>query len=171
MNQTVDGSADGGDAPPTRSSAGGGDRAWTGSSGAELAKARGAMPTSFYAQFELDPVRAIRQLEDILRNVVDHLSAAPAARSSSPSRSTPHRRLRRSHPPSRQRERQPTRREGPGVRVVAGSAEPRASGGLPSGGCCRHLGCTVLSTHQPATRSRRSGSRRRLDCAPQQKER
>jgi len=33
-------------------------------------------PTSFYGQFSLDSVRAIRQLEEILRNVVEHLSSA-----------------------------------------------------------------------------------------------
>jgi len=33
--------------------------------------------TSFYGQFSLDSVRAIRQLEEILRNVVEHLNAAP----------------------------------------------------------------------------------------------
>jgi len=33
--------------------------------------------TSFYGQFSLDSVRAIRQLEAILANVVEHLSAAP----------------------------------------------------------------------------------------------
>jgi len=36
-----------------------------------------AAPTRFYARFELDPVRAIRQLEDVLPNVVDHLASAP----------------------------------------------------------------------------------------------
>ncbi len=36
-----------------------------------------AAPTSFYGRFSLDSVRAIRQLEEILRNVVEHLSAAP----------------------------------------------------------------------------------------------
>jgi hypothetical protein len=36
-----------------------------------------AGPTSFYGRFSLDSVRAIRQLEEILRNVVEHLSAAP----------------------------------------------------------------------------------------------
>jgi hypothetical protein len=35
-----------------------------------------ADPKSFYGRFELDSVRAIRQLEEILRNVVEHLSAA-----------------------------------------------------------------------------------------------
>jgi len=35
--------------------------------------------TSFYGQFALDNVRAIRQLEDILHNVVEHLNAAPGA--------------------------------------------------------------------------------------------
>lgn len=34
-------------------------------------------PTSFYGRFSLDGVRAIRQLEDILRNVVEHLSGSP----------------------------------------------------------------------------------------------
>ena len=34
-------------------------------------------PTRFYGQFSLDSVRAIRQLEDILRNVVEHLTGAP----------------------------------------------------------------------------------------------
>jgi predicted AAA+ superfamily ATPase len=34
---------------------------------------------SFYGRFSLDSVRAIRQLEDVLRNVVEHLSAAPGA--------------------------------------------------------------------------------------------
>ncbi len=32
----------------------------------------------FYAQFQLDPVRAIRQLDDLITNVVQHLSNAPA---------------------------------------------------------------------------------------------
>jgi hypothetical protein len=36
-------------------------------------------PRTFYSQFSLDPVRAIRQLEDILRNVVEHLNSAPGA--------------------------------------------------------------------------------------------
>jgi len=36
-----------------------------------------AQPTSFYGQFSLDSVRAIRQLEDILQNVVDHLGSSP----------------------------------------------------------------------------------------------
>ena len=35
--------------------------------------------TSFYGQFSLDSVRAIRQLEDILRNVVEHLSSVPGS--------------------------------------------------------------------------------------------
>jgi hypothetical protein len=35
-------------------------------------------PTSFYGRFILDNPRAIRQLEEILTNVVDHLSRAPA---------------------------------------------------------------------------------------------
>lgn len=34
-------------------------------------------PRNFYGRFSLDSVRAIRQLEEILRNVVEHLSAAP----------------------------------------------------------------------------------------------
>jgi predicted AAA+ superfamily ATPase len=34
-------------------------------------------PTTFYGRFSLDSVRAIRQLEEILRNVVEHLSGAP----------------------------------------------------------------------------------------------
>lgn len=38
-----------------------------------------ADPGSFYGQFELDSVRAIRQLEEILRNVVEHLHSAPGA--------------------------------------------------------------------------------------------
>ena len=37
------------------------------------------LATSFYGQFSLDSVRAIRQLEDILRNVVDHLSSVPGS--------------------------------------------------------------------------------------------
>jgi len=36
-------------------------------------------PRTYYGQFSLDPVRAIRQLEDILRNVVEHLGSAPGA--------------------------------------------------------------------------------------------
>jgi hypothetical protein len=36
-------------------------------------------PTSFYGQFSLDGVRAIRQLEEILVNIVTHLSGAPNA--------------------------------------------------------------------------------------------
>jgi predicted AAA+ superfamily ATPase len=39
----------------------------------------GAQPTSFYGQFSLDSVRAIRQLEEILQNVVEHLSSSPDA--------------------------------------------------------------------------------------------
>jgi hypothetical protein len=38
-----------------------------------------ALARSFYGCFALDSVRAIRQLEDVLRNVVEHLSAAPGA--------------------------------------------------------------------------------------------
>jgi hypothetical protein len=34
---------------------------------------------SFYGQFDLDPVRAIRQVEDILRNVIEHLTAVDGA--------------------------------------------------------------------------------------------
>ena len=34
-------------------------------------------PTYFYGLFPLDTVRGIRQLEEILRNVVQHLSDAP----------------------------------------------------------------------------------------------
>lgn len=37
-----------------------------------------ANPTYFYGVFPLDTVRGIRQLEEILRNVVQHLSDAPA---------------------------------------------------------------------------------------------
>ena len=36
------------------------------------------LPTSFYGQFSLDTVRAIRQLEDILRNVVEQLQRSDA---------------------------------------------------------------------------------------------
>jgi predicted AAA+ superfamily ATPase len=38
-----------------------------------------AVARTFYGQFDLDSVRAIRQLEEILRNIVEHLSAAPGA--------------------------------------------------------------------------------------------
>jgi hypothetical protein len=38
-----------------------------------------ALPTRFYAQFGLDPVRAIRHLDDIVRNVVEHLARADGA--------------------------------------------------------------------------------------------
>jgi hypothetical protein len=41
--------------------------------------ATGPEPTRFYGQFSLDGVRAIRQLEEILDNVVAHLSGAPDA--------------------------------------------------------------------------------------------
>lgn len=34
-------------------------------------------PRQYYAQFTLDPVRAIRQLDDILQNLVEHLSSSP----------------------------------------------------------------------------------------------
>ncbi len=37
------------------------------------------LPTSFYGQFSLDSVRAIRQLEQILRNVVEHLDKTEGA--------------------------------------------------------------------------------------------
>ncbi len=37
------------------------------------------LPTSFYGKFDLNTVRAIRQLEDILQNVVEHLSRSPNA--------------------------------------------------------------------------------------------
>jgi predicted AAA+ superfamily ATPase len=53
---------------------GGGAPASTGASGPTPKVV--AHPTSFYSQFSLDSVRAIRQLEDILRNVVEHLSSA-----------------------------------------------------------------------------------------------
>jgi predicted AAA+ superfamily ATPase len=36
-----------------------------------------ADPKSYYAQFNISGVRAIKQLEDILQNVVDHLAIAP----------------------------------------------------------------------------------------------
>jgi hypothetical protein len=52
--------------------------AGTGASAAGGAKPA-ADPKSFYGRFELDSVRAIRQLEEILRNVVEHLSAASQA--------------------------------------------------------------------------------------------
>jgi hypothetical protein len=38
--------------------------------------AAGTQPTKYYARFDLSTVRAIRQLQDILANVVDHLSKA-----------------------------------------------------------------------------------------------
>jgi predicted AAA+ superfamily ATPase len=41
--------------------------------------ATGPEPTRFYGQFSLDGVRAIRQLEEILDNIVSHLSGAPDA--------------------------------------------------------------------------------------------
>ncbi len=41
----------------------------------EVTVARDA--TTFYGQFALDSVRAIRQLEELLRNVVEHLTGAP----------------------------------------------------------------------------------------------
>ncbi len=37
------------------------------------------LPTRYYGRFDLDRVRAIRQLEDLLANVVDHLAGAPGA--------------------------------------------------------------------------------------------
>ena len=49
-----------------------------GASGA-AASVTTADPTAFYVQFDLDSVRAIRQLEEILRNVVEHLSGAADA--------------------------------------------------------------------------------------------
>jgi hypothetical protein len=55
-------------------STGGGGSCSTGGSGTTAKVV--AHPTSFYGQFSLDSVRAIRQLEDILRNVVEHLSSA-----------------------------------------------------------------------------------------------
>ena len=45
--------------------------------GVRKAEPAAASATSFYGQFSLDSVRAIRQLEEILRNVVEHLNAAP----------------------------------------------------------------------------------------------
>src|ERR1019366_7406265 len=41
--------------------------------------ATGPEPTRFYGQFSLDGVRAIRQLEEILDNIVTHLNGAPDA--------------------------------------------------------------------------------------------
>lgn len=38
-----------------------------------------ALARSFYGQFDLDSVRAIRQLEEILRNVVEHLTRSPGS--------------------------------------------------------------------------------------------
>ncbi|HET7489626.1 MAG TPA: hypothetical protein VFJ85_16985 [Acidimicrobiales bacterium] len=38
-----------------------------------------ADPESFDRQFDFDSVRASRQLDEILRNIVEHLSAAPGA--------------------------------------------------------------------------------------------
>lgn len=38
-----------------------------------------ADPRTYYAQFTLDPVRAIRQLDDILTNMVNHLNQASDA--------------------------------------------------------------------------------------------
>lgn len=43
------------------------------------AGAAGPEPTTFYGQFSLDGVRAIRQLEEILDNVAEHLRGAPNA--------------------------------------------------------------------------------------------
>jgi len=37
------------------------------------------LPTRYYAQFNLDPVRAVRQLDEILRNVIEHLQKADGA--------------------------------------------------------------------------------------------
>jgi hypothetical protein len=39
----------------------------------------GAIPKVFYGQFVLDSVRAIRQLEEILGNIVEHLGSAPGS--------------------------------------------------------------------------------------------
>lgn len=39
----------------------------------------GTLAQSFYGQFELDSVRAIRQVEEILRNVIEHLTAVDGA--------------------------------------------------------------------------------------------
>jgi len=41
-----------------------------------------AGPTRYYGQFNLDPVRAIRQLEDLLANVVNQLARAEGAETS-----------------------------------------------------------------------------------------
>lgn len=43
------------------------------------APAAAAAKTRFYGQFKLDNVRAIRELEEILRNVAEHLSSSPGA--------------------------------------------------------------------------------------------
>jgi hypothetical protein len=38
-----------------------------------------AQPTTYYAQFNLDAVRAVRQLDEILHNVIEHLQKAGGA--------------------------------------------------------------------------------------------
>lgn len=59
----------------------GGRGSGAGPSGAgETGGVSSSAKTSFYGQFTVDNVRAIRQLEDILQNVVQHLASAPEAR-------------------------------------------------------------------------------------------
>jgi predicted AAA+ superfamily ATPase len=50
-----------------------------GAAAKEPESAGAPLAPTFYGQFSLDSVRAIRQLEDILNNVVAHLSAAPGS--------------------------------------------------------------------------------------------
>ena len=74
-SQPVDASAEPEPANAGQTSRGGGQ---PGAGGAGTRKGEpNASATSFYGQFSLDSVRAIRQVEEILRNVVEHLNAAP----------------------------------------------------------------------------------------------
>jgi hypothetical protein len=73
-----------GDGTDSTSSGGPGSSQGTAGSADETSNDAGSSPSSaghllpmgFYGKFSLDSVRAIRQLEDILQNVVEHLSRA-----------------------------------------------------------------------------------------------
>lgn len=69
----------GGDEDPGKAGGGGGGKGTTGTEGAQPtpgAKKGEPAKTRFYARFELDRVRAIRQLEEILADVTNHLEGS-----------------------------------------------------------------------------------------------
>ena len=67
------GSTSGGEMEASRGTAGGVDETSNEASSSPSSTGQ-LLPVGFYGRFSLDSVRAIRQLEDILQNVVEHLS-------------------------------------------------------------------------------------------------